>query len=56
MGVGNAPPIPALQAAMTSSGPETRNMGAAMTGSRMDWGKAELMLELFLQDGRADPV
>ena len=34
-GVGNAPAIPASQAATTSSGPETRNIGAAKTGSRI---------------------
>src|SRR5262245_38068905 len=33
-GVGNAPTMPALQAAITSSGPETRNIGAAKTGIR----------------------
>ena len=36
LGVGKAPAIPARQAAITSSGPDTRNMGAANTGRRMD--------------------
>jgi hypothetical protein len=39
LGVGNAPTIPALQAAITNSGPETRNIGAANTGIRRDCGK-----------------
>ena len=32
--VGNAPMIPALQLAMTRSGPETKNIGAAIIGNR----------------------
>ena len=34
LGVGNAPTMPALQAAKTISGPEIKNIGAAKTGSR----------------------
>ena len=41
LGVGNAPTIPALQAAITSSGPETRNIGAANTGIRNDCASAD---------------
>ena len=33
-GPGNDPITPALQAAITVSGPETRNIGAAIAGSR----------------------
>src|SRR5262245_22508812 len=41
LGAGNAPTIPARQAAITSSGPETRNIGAANTGIRNRRGRAE---------------
>jgi hypothetical protein len=34
LAAGTVPTIPALQHAITSSGPETRNIGAAMTGRR----------------------
>jgi hypothetical protein len=34
LGAGKALPMPAAQAASTRSGPETRNIGAAISGSR----------------------
>jgi hypothetical protein len=34
LGVGNAPTMPALQAAKTISGPEIKNIGAANMGNR----------------------
>jgi hypothetical protein len=34
LAVGNAPITPARQAAITSSGPDTRSIGAAITGIR----------------------
>jgi hypothetical protein len=34
LGAGKEPTIPARQEAMTSSGPDTRNMGAHTTGNR----------------------
>jgi hypothetical protein len=39
LGVGKAPMMPARQAASTICGPETRNIGAATTGTRSGQGK-----------------
>jgi hypothetical protein len=51
-GVGKAPAIPALHAAITISGPLTRNMGAAMMGRRIEAAIEEagaVMLSLWVR-------
>ena len=58
LGPGNEPMIPALHAAMTISGPDTRNIGAAIAGSAIrDLILSNLLVirVLYLVYGRKGP-
>src|SRR6476619_571478 len=53
LGEGNAPTTPERAAATTSSGPDTRNIGADTIGRRVGNGKRDVMGSLCLYSGPA---